>query len=116
VLPWALDRVSREGMVPTIQHLKPLSSYVTFRSYTEPHLYADSDLVLGILLAVLATMAKHRIKASSVKASTIQPHRNDRSNLVLRRNSGVGIRQIVAARVEKRGVRRMRSPWLISRH
>src|SRR6516225_7188055 len=36
VLFWALDRFSREGMVPTIMHLQRLSSYgVTFHSYTE---------------------------------------------------------------------------------
>jgi DNA invertase Pin-like site-specific DNA recombinase len=54
---WALDRFSREGMVPTIQHLERLNSYgVTFHS--EPHLCADNEMVRGILLAVLATMAK----------------------------------------------------------
>jgi DNA invertase Pin-like site-specific DNA recombinase len=55
VLFWALDRW--EGMVPTIQHLERLNSYgVTFHS--EPHLCADNEMVRGILLAVLATMAK----------------------------------------------------------
>jgi DNA invertase Pin-like site-specific DNA recombinase len=66
VLFWALDRFSREGMVPTIQHLERLSSYgVTFHSYTEPHLCADNEMVRGILLAVLATMAKQEAKRLS---------------------------------------------------
>src|SRR5438045_7152023 len=39
VLVWALDRLSREGMVPTIAHLQRLASYgVAFHSYTEPML------------------------------------------------------------------------------
>jgi DNA invertase Pin-like site-specific DNA recombinase len=66
VLFWALDRFSREGMVPTIQHLERLNSYgVTFHSYTEPHLCADNEMVRGILLAVLATMAKQEAKRLS---------------------------------------------------
>src|SRR5262249_1986114 len=48
VLFWALDRFSREGMVPTIHHLERLNSYgVTFHSYTEPHLRADNEMVRG---------------------------------------------------------------------
>src|SRR5262249_11523808 len=36
VLFWALDRFTREGMVPTILHLQRLASYgVGFHSYTE---------------------------------------------------------------------------------
>ena len=66
VLFWALDRFSREGMVPTIHHLERLNSYgVTFHSYTEPHLCADNEMVRGILLAVLATMAKQETKRLS---------------------------------------------------
>src|SRR5215468_1257519 len=66
VLFWALDRFSREGMVPTIHHLERLDSYgVTFHSYTEPHLCADNEMVRGILLAVLATMAKQEAKRLS---------------------------------------------------
>jgi DNA invertase Pin-like site-specific DNA recombinase len=59
VLFWALDRFSREGMVPTIMHLQRLSSYgVAFHSYTEPHLQTDNELVRNILLAMLASLAK----------------------------------------------------------
>ena len=59
VLFWALDRFSREGMVPTIMHLQRLSAYgVGFHSYTEAHLATDSELVRNILLATLASLAK----------------------------------------------------------
>jgi len=36
-----------------------------FHSYTEPHLCADNEMVRGILLAVLATMAKQEAKRLS---------------------------------------------------
>ena len=59
VLFWALDRFTREGMVPTIMHLQRLASCgVGFHSYTEPHLATDNELVRNILLALLASLAK----------------------------------------------------------
>jgi DNA invertase Pin-like site-specific DNA recombinase len=59
VLFWALDRFTREGMVPTIMHLQRLASFgVGFHSYTEPHLATDNELVRNILLALLASLAK----------------------------------------------------------
>ena len=52
--------------MPTIHHLERLNSCgVTFHSYTEPHLCADNEMVRGILLAVLATMAKQEAKRLS---------------------------------------------------
>jgi DNA invertase Pin-like site-specific DNA recombinase len=45
VLFWALDRFSREGMVPTILHLQRLAACgVSFHSYTEAHLSTDNEL------------------------------------------------------------------------
>ena len=38
---------------------------VTFHSYTEPHLCADNAMLRGILLAVLATIAKQETKRFS---------------------------------------------------
>jgi DNA invertase Pin-like site-specific DNA recombinase len=59
VVFWALDRFSREGMVPTILHLQRLAGYgVGFHSYTEAHLATDNKLVRNILLALLASLAK----------------------------------------------------------
>jgi DNA invertase Pin-like site-specific DNA recombinase len=68
VLFWALDRFSREGMVPTIMHLQRLSSYgVTFHSYTEVHLATDNELVRNILLALLASLAKVEAQKISIR-------------------------------------------------
>jgi len=44
VLCWALDRFSREGMMPTIAHLQRLAAAgVGFHSYTEPLISTDDD-------------------------------------------------------------------------
>ena len=70
VLFWSLDRLSREGVLPTLQHLQRLDQTgVAWRSHTEP--YLDScgifkDAVLGIL-AVVAKQERLRI-SERVKA------------------------------------------------
>jgi DNA invertase Pin-like site-specific DNA recombinase len=63
VLFWALDRFTREGMAATVIYLQRLASYgVSFRSYTEPHLATDNELVRDILLAVMSSLAKQESK------------------------------------------------------
>jgi len=65
VLFWALDRLSREGVLETLQHLNRLTSYgVGFRSFTEP--YFDSCGVFkDAVIAIIATVAKQeRIRMS----------------------------------------------------
>lgn len=76
MLFWALDRFSREGMVPTINYLQRLDSHgVAFHSYTESHLATDNELVRNILLAVMSSLAKveaekisERVKAGLQRA------------------------------------------------
>lgn len=63
VLFWALDRLSREGVYQTLQHLNRLESYgIGFRSFTEP--YFDSCGVFkDAVIAIMATLAKQeRVK------------------------------------------------------
>src|SRR5207302_7715021 len=58
VLCWSLDRLSREGLEPTIGYLRRLSSAgVAFHSYLEPMLSTDNPMVRDVLLAVMASMA-----------------------------------------------------------
>src|SRR6266567_3493208 len=56
VLFWALDRLSREGALETLQHLQRLTSYgVAWRSFTEQYLDSTGifrDAVIGILAAI----------------------------------------------------------------
>ena len=63
VLFWALDRLSREGVLETLQHLNRLESYgVGFRSFTEPF-FDSCGIFKDAVISILATLAKQeRIK------------------------------------------------------
>lgn len=56
LLFWSLDRLSREGVVETLNHLQRLTSYgVQWRSYTEQYLDSTGmfrEAVIGILAAI----------------------------------------------------------------
>jgi DNA invertase Pin-like site-specific DNA recombinase len=58
LLFWSLDRLSREGVLETLQHLNRLTSYgVAYRSFTEQ--YFDSCGVFkDAVIAILATVAR----------------------------------------------------------
>ena len=63
VLFWALDRLSREGTLETLQYLQQLNSYgIDWRSYTEQ--FIDScGIFRDVVVSILATLAKQeRIK------------------------------------------------------
>src|SRR5436853_7338892 len=65
LLFWALDRLSREGVLETLQHLNRLTSYgVGYRSFTEQ--YFDSCGVFrDAVIAIVATVAKQeRVRIS----------------------------------------------------
>lgn len=65
VLFWSLDRLSREGVLETLQHLNRLTSYgVAYKSFTEQ--YFDSCGVFkDAVIAIMATVAKQeRVKRS----------------------------------------------------
>jgi DNA invertase Pin-like site-specific DNA recombinase len=81
LLFWSLDRLSREGVLETLQHLQRLTSYgVAWRSFTEQYLDSTGifrDAVIGILAAIakqervrLAERTKaglERVRRSGVK-------------------------------------------------
>jgi DNA invertase Pin-like site-specific DNA recombinase len=56
LLFWSLDRLSREGVLETLQHLQRLRSYgVAWRSFTEQYLDSTGifrEAVIGILAAI----------------------------------------------------------------
>jgi DNA invertase Pin-like site-specific DNA recombinase len=65
VLFWSLDRLSREGVLETLQHLNRLTSYgVAYKSFTEQ--YFDScGAFKDAVIAIMATVAKQeRVKRS----------------------------------------------------
>jgi DNA invertase Pin-like site-specific DNA recombinase len=70
LLFWALDRLSREGVLETLQHLNRLTCYgIGYRSFTEQ--YFDScGIFKDAVIAIVATVAKQeRVRISErVKA------------------------------------------------
>jgi DNA invertase Pin-like site-specific DNA recombinase len=56
LLFWSLDRLSREGVLETLQHLQRLTGYgVAWRSFTEQYLDSTGifrEAVIGILAAI----------------------------------------------------------------
>jgi DNA invertase Pin-like site-specific DNA recombinase len=107
LLFWALDRLSREGVVETLQHLNRLTSYgVGYRSFAEQ--YFDScGIFKDAVIAIMATLAKQeRIRMSErTKAGLAQARRNGRqigrprltvqsSEIARLRASGLSLRAI----------------------
>jgi DNA invertase Pin-like site-specific DNA recombinase len=59
LLFWALDRFSREGIRKTIAYLERLDECgVSFKSYTEPFLDTDNELIAHIVLGVTSYYAQ----------------------------------------------------------
>ncbi len=78
LLFWALDRLSREGPLATLQHLQRLTSYgIKWRSYTEQ--YIDSCGVFAeAVISIMATLAKQeRIRISERTRSGLEKARRD---------------------------------------
>jgi DNA invertase Pin-like site-specific DNA recombinase len=69
VLFWSLDRLSREGVKATLDHLEKLTSYgVAWRSHSEE--YLDScGIFKDAVLAILAVIAKQERLRRSERAS-----------------------------------------------
>ena len=107
VLFWALDRLSREGVLETLQHLNRLESYgVCYRSFTEP--YFDScGAFKDVILAVMATLAKQeRVKRSErTKAGLARVKASGKSLGRPVRLSGQQVAQVNQMRNEGRSLR-----------
>lgn len=60
VLFWSLDRFTREGIQKTIHYLQQLDAYgVKFKSFTEPLLDSDNELIAHVVLGMLSYLANH---------------------------------------------------------
>jgi len=107
VLFWSLDRLSREGVLKTLEYLQRLTSYgVDYKSFTEQ--YLDScgvfrDAVIGIL-ATIARQERIRISertlaglARARKAGRVGGRPKvvvNRDKVLHRRRQGVSLSQI----------------------
>jgi DNA invertase Pin-like site-specific DNA recombinase len=59
LLFWRLDRLTREGISTTLRYLENLKTWgVGWRSYQEPWLDTGNEMVTGIVLSVIAAMAR----------------------------------------------------------
>jgi DNA invertase Pin-like site-specific DNA recombinase len=107
VLFWSLDRLSREGVLETLQHLQRLTDYgVAYRSFTEQ--YFDScGIFKDAVISILATIAKQeRIRLSErTKAGVARARAQgkrigrpritaDPSEIVALRGQGLSLRAI----------------------
>jgi DNA invertase Pin-like site-specific DNA recombinase len=105
VLFWALDRFSREGMVPCINHLQRLAGYgVSFHSFTEPHLVTDNELVRNTLLAILASLAKVEAQKISERTKAGMARARAKGKRIGRPAIDADLRQQLASRVAEVGV------------
>ena len=80
LVTWALDRLSREGVAKTFEHIKLLRSYgVEFVSYSEPH-FRTTGPAGELMIAVAAWIAEqeHRRISERVKAGLEKARRQGR--------------------------------------
>ncbi len=73
LLFWSLDRLSREGVLETLQHLQRLTGYgVGYRSFTEQ--YLDScGMFRDAVISILATIGKQeRVRLSERTVAGLQ--------------------------------------------
>src|ERR1035438_9350035 len=103
LLFWSLDRLSREGIVKTIGYLEQLKGWnVGWRSYTQPFLDTGNEMVNGIVLAVLAAVAKQeRITLSERTMAGLQRARKA-GKVFGRRALAVDVHQ--ARRLQREGL------------
>jgi len=100
VLVWALDRLTREGMVKTVMYLQRLASCgVSFHSYTEPHLATDNELVRNILLALLASLAKVEAQKISERTRAGMARAKAQGKRIGRPSIAPKLRQQIAERI-----------------
>ncbi len=88
LLFWALDRFSREGIRKTIAYLERLDACrVAFKSYTEPFLDTDNELIAHIVLGVTSYYAQQEaLRISSRTKAGLE--RAKKSGKVLGRPDG----------------------------
>jgi DNA invertase Pin-like site-specific DNA recombinase len=104
---WALDRLTREGVLETFEHVRKLKDYgVQFESFTEPH-FRTTGAAGELMLAVAAWIAKQeRIRISERTRAGLERARSQgkslgrpkrvfrRDEVVHLRNSGMSWRAI----------------------
>jgi DNA invertase Pin-like site-specific DNA recombinase len=110
LLFWALDRLSREGIVRTLGYLEQLRAWnIGWRSYTQPFLDTGDEMTNGIVLSVLSAVAQQeRITLSERTKAGLQRAKRagrtlgrravvvDLAKVERLRRDGLGLRAIAA--------------------
>lgn len=102
LLFWSLDRLSREGVVQTLNHLERLTGYgVGYRSFTEQYL-DSTGIFKDAVISILATVAKQeRIRLSErVHAGLERARRQGR----IGGRPRVEINRVIAVQLRKDGM------------
>jgi DNA invertase Pin-like site-specific DNA recombinase len=108
LLFWAMDRLSREGIVRTLGYLEQLRAWnIGWRSYTQPFLDTGNAMTTGIVLSVLSAVAQQeritlseRTKAGLQRAKRAgrtlgrRPVEVDLAKVERHRAAGLGLRAI----------------------
>jgi DNA invertase Pin-like site-specific DNA recombinase len=106
LLFWALDRLSREGIVRTLGYLEQLRAWnIGWRSYTQPFLDTGNAMTNGIVLSVLSAVAQQeRVTISERTKAGLQ--RAKRAGRTLgRRAVSVDLARVERCRVDGMGLR-----------
>jgi DNA invertase Pin-like site-specific DNA recombinase len=100
LLFWSLDRLSREGVLATLNHLNRLESYgVSYRSFTEQ--YLDScGLFKDAIIGIMATLAKQeKVRISERTKAGLERTRANGTRLG-RRPKDIDLQKLAALRAE----------------
>jgi len=108
VLFWSLDRLSREGVLPTLKHLETLTSYgIGWRSFTE-QFFDSCGVFKDAIISIMATLAKQervkraehtkaglaRVKASGRILGRPARHKQHLTEITRLRSQGMSLRSI----------------------
>jgi DNA invertase Pin-like site-specific DNA recombinase len=105
VLFWSLDRLSREGVSATLNHLERLTAAgVEWRSFTEQ--YLDScGLFRDAVLSILATIAKERVRRSErASAAIARLRRQGKTDRLGRKRKVLGAKLETVRQLHKEGL------------
>ena len=106
LLFWALDRLSREGIVKTLGYLEQLRTWgCGWRSYTQPFLDTGNEMTNGIVLSVLAAVAKQERVTLSERTKAGLPRARRAGKRLGRRAVQVDVKTAHRLRAEGLGVR-----------
>ena len=106
VLFWSLDRLSREGVSATLNHLERLTAAgVNWRSFTEEYL-DSTGLFRDAVIAILAVIAKQeRIRRSErASAAIARLRRQGRTDHLGRKPKLVGAKRELVQRLSAEGL------------